>query len=99
MSGIVTLIVRAFTPQDSLDITNKVMPESERFVNDLSGRARADSLRRAEFELTRAKNNLEDKVTTLRDLRNAEGIIDTGKTSDVMAQMMGDLRLERIKPE
>ena len=98
-SGIITMIVRAFTPQDSLNITNKVTQESERLVNDLSERARTDSLRRAESELMRAKHNLQDKVAMVRKLRNSEGIIDTGKTRDVMVQMMGDLRLNLIKLE
>ena len=99
LSGIITLVVRAFTPQDSLNITNKVMQESENLVNDLSERASTDSLHRAELELTRAKANLQKKVAALRDLRNTEGIIDTSKTGNVMVQMIGELRLELIKLE
>src|SRR5262249_44508484 len=98
-SGIITLVVRAFTPQDSLNITNKIMQESENLVNDLSERASTDSLHRAELELTRAKVNLQQKVAALRDLRNTEGIIDTSKAGNVMVQMIGDLRLELLKLE
>jgi capsular polysaccharide transport system permease protein len=97
VSGIITVVVRAFTPQDSLDIANQITRLSEKMVNDLSERAREDALRQAKTELTRANDNLQKKTTEMRDLRNSEGILDTGKTGEVMTQMLGDLRLELIR--
>jgi capsular polysaccharide transport system permease protein len=93
-SGILTVVVRAFTPQDSLNITDKIVSESEALVNDLTQRSRRDALRQAKDELQRANENLQGKIVAMRDARNAEGILDSGKTSEVMTKMLGDLRLE-----
>jgi capsular polysaccharide transport system permease protein len=99
MSGIITVVVRAFTPQDSLDITNKIVSLSETLVNDLTERSRSDALRRADAELARAKQYLQIKLAEMRNLRNAEGVLDSAKTGEVMTQMLGDLRLELIHLE
>jgi capsular polysaccharide transport system permease protein len=97
ISGIITVVVRAFTPQDSLDVANQITKLSEKMVNDLSERAREDALRQAKTELALANDNLQKKTTEMRDLRNREGVLDTGKTGEVMTQMLGDLRLELIR--
>ena len=93
-SGILTVVVRAFTPQDSLNITNKIVSASEALVNDLTDRSRRDALRQAKIELQRANESLQEKIVAMRDARDAEGILDSGKTSEVMTRMLGDLRLE-----
>jgi capsular polysaccharide transport system permease protein len=98
-SGIITIVVRAFTPQDSFDIANKIVSLSETLVNDLTERSRRDALRQAQSELTRANQNLQEKTTAMRDLRNAEGILDSDKSSEAMTKLMGDLRLELIHME
>lgn len=94
MSGIITVVVRAFTPQDSFDISNKITAQSEALVNELTERSRRDALQQAQKELARAKQSLQEKTVTMRNLRNAEGVLDSGKTSEVMTQMLGNMRLE-----
>jgi len=93
MSGVITVVVRAFTPQDSLAISNEIISLSETLVNEMTERSRRDALRKAQTELTRANQNLQEKNKAMRDVRNAEGVLDTGKTGEVMTQMLGDLRL------
>lgn len=97
MSGIITVVVRAFTPADSLAIAHAVSAQSEKLVNELSERARNDALRQARGELGRAKDVLQDRITAMRDVRNAEGILDTAKTSEAMTRMLSELRLELIR--
>ena len=99
MSGIITVVVRAFTPQDSFDIANKITSLSEAMVNRLTERSRSDVLRQAKLELERANQNLREKSSAMRQLRDAEGVLDTGKASDVMSNMLGTLRLELIHLE
>jgi len=93
-SGIITVVARAFTPQDSLDIANKVTSLSEKLVNDLNERSRQDALRQARTELARANQDLQEKITAMRNLRNTEGVLDTTQTSQVMIQTLGELRLD-----
>ena len=95
-SSTITLIVQAFTPEDALKIAGTAITLSENLVNDLSERARRDALALASASLKRAEDNLESKSQQLRDLRNAEGVLDATKTADLMVKMVGDLRLELI---
>ena len=98
-SGIITVIVRAFTPQDSLDLANALVQSSEQVVNDLSERSRRDALRQAETELHRAETNLQQKTAAMTNLRNAEGMIDAGKTTDVLTKIIGELRLDLARAQ
>jgi capsular polysaccharide transport system permease protein len=99
ISGVVTVAVRAFTPQDALAIANEVIVDSEKLVNDLSDRSRRDALRTAKTELERAETTLQDKVRGMRDLRNSDQLLDANITAEVMTKMLGELRLSRIKLE
>jgi len=97
MSGVITVVLRAFTPQDSLAISNQVITLSEGLVNDLSERVRRDALRQAEVELARTNENRREKSLAMRDARNSEGMLDSSKATDVITQMVGDLRLDLIR--
>jgi capsular polysaccharide transport system permease protein len=97
MSGIITVAVRAFTPQDSLDIIKKITSLSEDLVNRLTERSRRNALRQAQAELARANQNLHQKTIAMRNLRNSEGVLDSGQTSEVMTKMLGELRLDLIR--
>jgi capsular polysaccharide transport system permease protein len=99
MSGIVTVIVRAFTPQDALAIAQAVIAASETLVNDLSDRARRDALKQAQSELALAEKVLADRLRAMQELRNREGILDAGKTSDALTKLSGDMRLELARLE
>lgn len=99
LSGVITVIVRAFTPQDSLDIANQVIAVSEKLVNDLSDRSRRDALRQAQSELQRAEVTLQEKIRGMRDLRNTEGLLDADKTAEAMVKMLAELRLQRLQLE
>jgi capsular polysaccharide transport system permease protein len=96
ISSTITLIVAAFTPEDALNVSRTAIALSENLVNDLSERARRDALALADAALQRAQDNLQDKITQLRDLRNSAGVLDATKTADAIGKMVGDLRLELI---
>lgn len=94
MTGILTVTVYAFTPQDALEIANAILGASERLVNQLSDRSRRDALRQTQNELKVAEAGLQSKIRSMQDLRNAEGLLDADKTSDAMIQIIGGMRLE-----
>src|SRR5262249_45823563 len=95
-SGTITLVVQAFTAADSLKIAQTAITLSENLVNDLSERARRDALQLTSASLQRAEENLEEKTSELRNLRNSEGILDATKTADAMLKMVSDLKLKLI---
>ena len=93
-SGIITVEVRAFSAEDSLMITRKIVEASENLVNDMSARARQDALRQSKTELERAQLNLSKMSDEMRIARNAEGILDAGATAAVANKILTELRIE-----
>lgn len=98
-SGIVTLRVSAFSPQDALKITEATVDLSERLVNGLSAQARKDAVSETEAELARAENRLQNARVALRDLRNQQSTLDPRRTAEGIGKLTSELRLEKIRLE
>ncbi len=75
-SGIVTLKVRAFSPQDAKNIADAIIHESERLANELSERARADYVKRAGKEVADRHADYRKVLDELNTLRNETAILD-----------------------
>jgi capsular polysaccharide transport system permease protein len=98
-SGIVTLTVRAFSAVDAVQIANAIVDRSEKLVNELSERSRRNVLKLAQDRLARTEEQLKASMAEMRSIRNTEGLIDAGKTAEVLTKITGDLRLQLIKAE
>lgn len=99
ISGIITVVVAAFTAKDSFDIANVVISASEKLVNDLSERARRDSLRTAQNELALAERLLQSKIAAMKQLRTTEQVLDPTKQSEALTKVISDMRLELVRME
>ncbi|MCJ2071472.1 capsule biosynthesis protein [Methylobacterium sp. J-030] len=95
-SGIMTVNVEAFDPDQSLAITQAVMKEAERMVNDLSVKAREDAVAESSRELKLAEERMTKIRLAMRDLRNREGVLDAQKSNDINVKMIAELRASRI---
>ena len=98
-SGIVTVSARAFRPDDALRLSTAILAASEKLVNDVSARARADAMRSAEDEVRRYERQVRDALVELRRFRDREGYIDpvgaATSTSTLLLQVMGEkIRLQ-----
>jgi capsular polysaccharide transport system permease protein len=98
-SGIVTMRVSAFSPEEALRIANATVDLSERLVNTLSARARQDAVADAEAELARAETRLTNALATMRDLRNQQATLDPQRTAEGIGRLISELRLEKIRLE
>jgi capsular polysaccharide transport system permease protein len=98
-SGIITVVVVAFTPQDALAIAKAIVSASEKLVNDLSDRSRRDSLRLAEDELALAERVLQSKISALKDLRTNQQTLDPTKTSEALTKVISEARMELLRLE
>ncbi|RTZ64962.1 MAG: hypothetical protein DSZ29_04875 [Aquificaceae bacterium] len=58
-SGITTLVVTAFKPEDTVKISKAVLASVDNFVNNLSSKSRTDALNTAELETSVAKKELD----------------------------------------
>jgi capsular polysaccharide transport system permease protein len=98
-SGLVTMKVRTFSPQDSLAISRSVLSISEAMVNKLTRRNEDDALSRAQKEVERSLSELERATGDLRDARNAAGVLDVDVTAKAYGEVTAALRLELSKRE
>ncbi|WP_244430827.1 hypothetical protein [Methylocystis sp. ATCC 49242] len=96
LSGILTVRVDAFRPQDAMDIAQDIVRESENLVNKITLRNRRDAVKRAELEVNLTRHMLADaKEKTLR-FRNENFLIDPGSRAVSIGDQIGKLTLERI---
>jgi capsular polysaccharide transport system permease protein len=95
-SGIVTLTVRAFNPEDAKRIADAVIAQSENLINDLNERMRKDTVLASERDLQQASQNLGKARIQMESERNAEGLIDVGQTSKVLNGLISGLQTDLL---
>ncbi|GJD72101.1 capsule biosynthesis protein [Methylobacterium goesingense] len=95
-SGIITLTVNTFDPQESLELSQAILAESERMVNAISMRARADAVVESERELKRAEERMAKIRVAVAALRNKDGVLDAQKTNESNLKVIAELRTARI---
>ena len=98
-SGIITVKISAFSPEEALKVADATVDLSERLVNGLSTRALNDAVTEAETELARAESRLSAARVALRDLRNAQATLDPRRTAEGIGKLVAELRLEKIHLE
>jgi capsular polysaccharide transport system permease protein len=93
-SGIVTVKVRAFTPEDARDVLQSILIASERLVNQISLKARNDAMTDAEAEVLKTQLALETTLTDLGKLRDKYSMISpvsaAGNVSALLLQAMSE---------
>jgi capsular polysaccharide transport system permease protein len=98
-TGILTLQVRAFKPEDAKRIAMILLELSEEIVNELNARIRDDSVRVAKNEVSRNQERLEEVQLELTKFRNSELIIDPNGSSLVVEKLIADLGDQLAKYE
>lgn len=95
-SGIVTLSVSAFDPEESYKLAQALIAESERKMNELSVKARNAALVETGRELALAEQRMIRTRMAVRELRNAGGVLDAAATNTNNLTMISELRKQRI---
>ena len=98
-NGTIVVRARAFTPDDALKLAQGILSSSERLVNDLSARARRDTLRSSEKEVHRAERRLKTALARLSEFRDREGLIDPRKTADATQALAGRIRDDIVRSQ
>lgn len=97
VNGTIVVRARAFAPHDALALAQAVLKSSERLVNDLSARARHDTVRNSERDVTVAEHRLTAALAHLRDYRDEQGLIDPHKAADANSALDSRLRDELVR--
>jgi capsular polysaccharide transport system permease protein len=90
-SGVLTLHVEAFTPEDAERVASVVLDEATKLVNELSGRARQDAVAYAEGEVNRAEVRLKASLDALRSFRETEKALDPAGAAKIQMELIGGL--------
>ena len=112
MTGVTTLKVRSFRPEDSRELTEKLLLAAETLVNRLSERARGDTLRMAQHEVEIAERRVQGSSTALIRFREQQKELDSagavqaavvlrGQFEGSLAQARAELteRLQFMRPD
>lgn len=90
-SGIITLTVRAFRPEDAQLVAENVIAASERLVNEISRRAREDVLRGSREEVARAEQRMRLTRATLASFRGTEADLNPGASATAQQTLITGL--------
>lgn len=90
-TGVATLRAEAFRPEDSLAVAGALLDLGEDLVNRLSTRMQEDAVRVASAEVARAERRRIDAQVALTSFRNRELILDPGKSSAIVVELIGRL--------
>lgn len=98
-SGIVSLKVRAFTPEDAKRIADAVVALSENLINDLNDRMRRDTVLASERDMQQAAQDLGRARMQMEIERNAEGLIDVDQTNKAMSDLVAEQQSDLLKAQ
>ena len=93
-SGIITLQVQAFRPQDSHAVAEALLQLGEGVVNRMNDRAHADSVAHAEAVLREAESRVIAAQAALSAFRNRELLFDPNSSFGSALQLIGTLTAE-----
>jgi capsular polysaccharide transport system permease protein len=93
-SGVLTLRVRAFAPEYAKKVADAVLSESEKMVNHLSERARADQTKVARGEVANAEQRLTKARLAIVKLQQEHAEFNPEQTATEAFALRGELKGE-----
>lgn len=91
-SGIVTVDVRAFSPDDAVRVAREVQAQTERMVNAVSDRSHKDAEVYARQLVDEAEARLRKAELALRDFRNSNTVLTPELAASISAKLESQLR-------
>lgn len=96
-SGITTLTVSGFTPEQVLEINKLLLGKAEELVNILNERGRNDLIRFAENEVKLAEEKAKKAAEALSEFRNTQAVVDPEKQTMMHFEQISRLQEELIR--
>jgi len=90
-TGVTTLMVKAYRPEDAHMIATALLDYSEQLVNDLNDRARRDALDVAQREVDRAERRIADIQTELTAYRVKQKMLDPKSSATAVLELIGQM--------
>jgi capsular polysaccharide transport system permease protein len=96
-TGITSLKVSAYTPEDAQTLAKTLLGLSEELVNRLNARAQRDAIDHATSEVARAEKKVIASQLAITEFRNRELIFDPSSNSAKSLEIVGKLATELAK--
>lgn len=93
-TGISTLKVQGFRPEDAQEIAEVLLKSSEDLINRLSERAQGDAIRTAAREVEEARARAREALDLITAFRRKNALIDPGRVSTAALETITTLALE-----
>jgi capsular polysaccharide transport system permease protein len=96
-TGLTTLRVQAFNPEDAQRIAATLMTGGEALLNRLNDRARSDALRVAETEVARSRDRARQALAAVTAFRRREAVVDPTQLAQTVLSTIGALSLQLVE--
>lgn len=93
-TGVTTLDVRAFRPEDAQKISQSLLASSEDLINRMNERSRRDAVALATQEVDRAHAKVEQLQVAITEYRVREGVIDPRTAASSTVSILAGLNKE-----
>lgn len=93
-TGIVSYEVQAFDPDTAIVLADAVLDAATQLVNELSEKARQDSVQFATYEVERAEDRLYSAQIGLREFRSEQGAFDPAVNAQLDAELIATLEAQ-----
>lgn len=93
-TGIISLEVKAYTPEMAQQVTEAVLERSEALVNAMNERAQKDAVALAREEVQRAEERVRNAQSSMREFRDAHNLIDPKTTAAGLQGLVTGLEAE-----
>ena len=90
-SGVTTLQVSTFRPEDSQIVAKRLIELGEQLANSMNARAQQDALRAARAEVKETEDALEKVSAEMSAFRNREVLVDPSENSVKAIELIGNL--------
>src|SRR5262249_46946748 len=98
-TGVTTLEVSAFRPDDAKLVATTLLGMAEEMANRMNERAEADAVDEAKKEVERARHAVLQAQADLTTFRNGENLIDPVSYASALLNGIGQLSLDRAKTQ
>ena len=93
-TGIISLEVKAYTPEMAQALTRAVLSRSEALVNAMNERAQNDAVALAREEVSRAEDRVRKAQSAMREFRDTHNLIDPKMTAEGLQSLVSGLEAE-----
>jgi capsular polysaccharide transport system permease protein len=98
-SGIVTLQVNSFRPEDSVTLANSILKESEKLINEMSERTRNDILKQGQQEVDRTGRIYLNALAALNRAQRESEFLSPEMQAKEKGQLLTGLLAQKLEIE